>query len=97
VRKQLIPGLAVAVTAAALITAATAIPAWAVRMSNIYNGYGFGSGSTSTAAYNAAFTNLNAVNFDCLWGTIVVIYDTQQSSGIWNAEITAKCVTPNNN
>jgi hypothetical protein len=69
----------------------TASPALA---SHIYVGFGSGSGATSQAAESAAITNLNEVNADCLSGTITLVYDTQQSSGTWAAEVSAKCLTP---
>ncbi len=48
----------------------------------------------SQAAESAAITNLNEVNADCLSGTLTLVYDTQQSSGTWAAEVSAKCLTP---
>ena len=83
--------LAAALASAALLVLGTASPALA---SHIYVGFGSGSGATSQAAESAAITNLNEVNADCLSGTLTLVYDTQQSSGTWAAEVSAKCLTP---
>jgi hypothetical protein len=94
-RRLLIPAVAATLTAAALLTAGTAISASA-STPRIYVGYGTGTGATSPAAEDAAIGNLNLVNVDCFEGTLTLIYDTLQPSGIWQAEVSEKCVTPNN-
>ena len=93
-RRLLISGLVTAAASAALLIAGTATPALA---GSIYTGYGVAVAATSSAAENAAIVNLNETNFDCFQNSIKLVFDTQQSNGTWWAEVSARCLTNNNN
>jgi spermidine/putrescine-binding protein len=90
-RKSLIPVLAATLATSALLAVGTAGTALA-NPPVFYTGYG----AISAAAETAAITNLHENNDICLFpASLKVIYDTKQSSGIWAAEVSEKCQTPN--
>jgi hypothetical protein len=83
---------AATLTGTALLTIGTASPASA-SVIRFYTGYGTGTGTTSSAAETAAIHDLDAVNFQC--STVVtLVYDTL-SGAVWSAEVSARCVYPN--
>jgi len=89
-RRFVIPGLATATAAAALLIAGTATPALA---DYIYTGYGVAFGATSSAAESAAIVNLNDINnYECFPASIKLVFDIEQSNGTWYAEVSARCV-----
>jgi hypothetical protein len=77
---------------AVLVAVGTAGPASA-DLVRFYTGYGAGTGATSSAAETAAIKDLNAVNFQCS-SVVTLIYDTL-SGAVWSAEVSARCVYPN--
>jgi hypothetical protein len=85
-RKSSIPVLAGTLTAAVVLTLATPGSAFA---SLYYTAYGWGTGTTSAAAKTAALDYLYEYNSLCQPPTLV--YDTLQSGGYWEAEVTARC------
>jgi hypothetical protein len=90
--------MAAALSAAALLTAATSVPASASGLQN-FACYGYGTGATSTAAESAAIANLDYTykNDTRYPGSLSVVYDTEGSSGTWSAEVVEKCESPNSN
>jgi hypothetical protein len=83
---------AATLTGAALLAAGTAAPASASGL-RFYTGYGNGTGTTSSTAETAAIKNLNAVNFQC--STVVTLVYDRLSGAVWSAEVSARCVYPN--
>lgn len=80
-----ITALAATLLAAVSLTAGTAVPA--ANASIVAHGYG--KGSTSLAAENAAKSDLENSYFGC--DIPILISDTQGSNGIWSAEVGANC------
>jgi hypothetical protein len=80
-----ISALAATLIAAAALTTAVAVPAASATIV----GHGFGSGSTSAAAKQAATNDLEDNYFGC--SVPILIFDTQGSNGIWSAEVGANC------
>lgn len=89
-RKWSIRVLAGSVGAATLLTLGISNSAFA----SFYNGYGYGAGTTHAAAEAAAVAYLGKYNSDC--GPYTLVYDTLESDGYWDAEVSARCQTPSN-
>jgi len=89
-RNLSIPVLAGTLSATAVLIFATPGSAFA----NFYTGYGYGAGTTHAAAETAAIAYLGKYNSDCAPYTLV--YDTLESDGYWDAEVSARCQSPSN-
>ncbi len=91
-----ITALAAALLAAASLTvglAGQAAVAAQSRHDTHYDiiGYGYGTGSTSLAAKEAAEDSLEGDYYGCTPPLGDLVYDTEGSNGIWSAEVDANC------